>query len=64
MNINQNYDKINEQRALNTMSDLLTDICEESSKDKDTNNKYIKPFLSKKNSININKTIFRTFIIS
>ena len=48
MNINQNYDKINEQRALNTMSDLLTDICEESSKDKDTNNKYIKPFLSKK----------------
>jgi hypothetical protein len=43
-----NSELINEQRALNTMADLLTDICEESSKDKDTNNKYIKPFLSKK----------------
>ena len=60
MNINQNYDKINEQRALNTMSDLLTDICEESSKDKDTNNKLIKPFLSKKiPSISIEKYLVR-----
>ena len=48
MKLNIVNDNSEMQKALITMADLLTDICEESSKDKDTNNKYIKPFLSKK----------------
>ena len=54
MNLNIINDDSEIHNALITMADLLTDICEESSKDKDTNNKLIKPFLSKKNSINFN----------
>ena len=48
MNLNIVNDNSEMQKALITMTDLLTDICEESSKDKDTNNKLIKPFISKK----------------
>ena len=60
MNLNKLSDNPEIQKALITMADLLTDICEESSKDKDTNNKLIKPFLSKKiPSISIEKYLER-----
>ena len=60
MNLNKLSDNPEIQKALITMADLLTDICEESSKDKDTNNKLIKPFLSKKiPSISIEKYLVR-----
>ena len=60
MNLNIINDDSEIHKALITMADLLTDICEESSKDKDTNNKLIKPFLSKKiPSISIEKYLVR-----
>ena len=60
MNLNIINDDSEIHNALITMADLLTDICEESSKDKDTNNKLIKPFLSKKiPSISIEKYLVR-----
>ncbi len=60
MNLNKLSDNPEIQKALITMADLLTDICEESSKDKDTNNKLIKPFISKKiPSISIEKYLER-----
>ena len=60
MNLNVMNDDSEIHKALITMADLLTDICEESSKDKDTNNKLIKPFLSKKiPSISIEKYLVR-----
>ena len=60
MNLNKLSDNPEIKKALITMADLLTDICEESSKDKDTNNKLIKPFLSKKiPSISIEKYLVR-----
>ena len=60
MNLNKLSDNPEIQKALITMADLLTDICEESSKDKDTNNKLIKPFISKKiPSISIEKYLGR-----
>ena len=60
MNLNIINDDSEIHNALITMADLLTDICEESSKDKDTNNKLIKPFLSKKiPSISIEKYLLR-----
>ena len=60
MNLNIVNDNSEMQKALITMADLLTDICEESSKDKDTNNKLIKPFISKKiPSISIEKYLVR-----
>ena len=56
MNLNKLSDNPEIQKALITMADLLTDICEESSKDKDTNNKLIKTYISKKiPSISIEK---------
>ena len=60
MNLNIINDDSEIHKALITMADLLTDICEESSKDKDTNNKLIKPFISKKiPSISIEKYLER-----
>ena len=60
MNLNKLSGDPEIQKALITMADLLTDICEESSKDKDTNNKLIKPFISKKiPSISIEKYLER-----
>ena len=60
MNLNIINDDSEIHNALITMADLLIDICEESSKDKDTNNKLIKPFLSKKiPSISIEKYLVR-----
>ena len=60
MNLNIINDDSEIHNALITMADLLTDICEESSKDKGTNNKLIKPFLSKKiPSISIEKYLVR-----
>ena len=48
MNLNKLSDNPEIQKALITMADLLTDICEESPKDNDTNNKLIKPLFQKK----------------
>ena len=48
MNLNIVNDNSEMQKALITMADLLTDICEESTTNKDTNGPIIKPFISKK----------------
>ena len=48
------------ETTLNVISELLTDICEESNSRKDTNSELIKPFLSKKKpAITIRKFLER-----
>ena len=58
------------EKTLKIISDLLTDICDESTTGKDTNNCKLfhnfifsidKTFFSKENSIDINSRFFRTY---
>ena len=46
--INENESQSNTSKELSIIADLLTDICEESTTNKDTNGPIIKPFISKK----------------
>ena len=46
--IDENESQSNTSKELSIIADLLTDICEESTTNKDTNGPIIKPFISKK----------------
>ena len=46
--IDENESHKNKSKELSIIADLLTDICEESTTNKDTNGPIIKPFISKK----------------